>query len=767
MTTMDQRERCLVWLIIGCFWLIGFTYSVVTPPFETPDEPYHYGFARNIALGQGLPIQDPTNPDTPWGHEGSQAPLYYMVAGRLISGIDHDDFETMLVRNPRANIGDPLFPGNKNFMRYSALHRSWQGTNLAVHVGRWFSLLLGGITLWLTYRIGRLALPRSWLALMAMLTVAAVPQFGFISGSFSNDNMIIVTSTGVLFWLAHLLTIPRAAPLRWWHWSILGLLLGLAAISKLPGLGLLGLAGAVVLALAWLRRDWRLPLNALLPSALPALLVGGWWYWRNQELYGSLLGISELLTINGLRRDPLTWGTAKGEFRGLRYSFWGLFGWFNILLPGWIYTVLDGVTWLALAGLVMGQIQQIRRHGRALLDNPATWVRWMLALWGAMLLGLIGYWATFATSSQGRLLFPGISAFAVLLVAGLWVWIRWLPRRGQTIAWTLLPTLLVGASIYALAVLLPNAYFQPRPLAAVPDSAQPLNVVNGDTDKLELLAMDVPTGRFRPGDDVPVTLYMRSAAPVNDDYQLFIQLLDETGREIGNVTTHPGWGRNPTTLWEPDAVYRDNYPVRITGRIDPKSPLLADLYIGFVNPAREESGRFPIVARNAAGEEITPFLARVVVEPATPPAAADFGLQPVHAELGGVVRLIGAALPPAASVTPGATITTTLMLEAVGQPATDYAAFVHLLAADGSRVAGFDQAPAGDRFPTSFWRNGDRIVTDFPLLLPADLPPGEYALWSGLYEVASAGALRLPVTDAGSLTGGDGQVLLGSVRVGP
>ncbi|HAJ34988.1 MAG TPA: hypothetical protein DCL15_04785, partial [Chloroflexi bacterium] len=50
------------WLIIGLFLLGGLAYSLIVPPFETPDEPFHYGFARHIAQGNGLPVQDPANP---------------------------------------------------------------------------------------------------------------------------------------------------------------------------------------------------------------------------------------------------------------------------------------------------------------------------------------------------------------------------------------------------------------------------------------------------------------------------------------------------------------------------------------------------------------------------------------------------------------------------------------------------------------------------------------------------------------------------------
>jgi hypothetical protein len=136
--------------IIALFLLLGFAYSLVVPAFETPDEPFHYGFARHIAEGNGLPVQS-AEETGPWAQEGSQAPLYYLLTGWMTRPIDQDDFEQVAVRNPRANIGDPLDPGNKNFMLYSGRQGPLVRSNLALHIGRWFSLLLGAITLLCVY----------------------------------------------------------------------------------------------------------------------------------------------------------------------------------------------------------------------------------------------------------------------------------------------------------------------------------------------------------------------------------------------------------------------------------------------------------------------------------------------------------------------------------------------------------------------------------------------------------------------------------------
>ena len=145
------------WIFV-LFGGLGLAYSLVVPAFETPDEPFHYAFARHVAQGQGLPVQEPTAPG-PWAQEGSQAPLYYLIAGAATAAIDQSDFAALAVENPRANIGDPLTPGNKNFMLTSGQWRPLTGSNLALHVGRWISLLLGAATLWGIYRLACFALP--------------------------------------------------------------------------------------------------------------------------------------------------------------------------------------------------------------------------------------------------------------------------------------------------------------------------------------------------------------------------------------------------------------------------------------------------------------------------------------------------------------------------------------------------------------------------------------------------------------------------------
>jgi hypothetical protein len=747
--------------ILALFVALGIWYSLATPPFETPDELYHYAFARHLAQGNPLPVQAATATG-PWEQEGSQAPLYYWIVGRLTAGIDQSDFERLAVTNPRSNMGDPLFPGNKNRMLYSAAGRPLVGTNLALHVARWFSLLLGAVTLGCVAYTARLTFaPGSRLALLPPLLLAVIPQFVFISASCSNDPAVIAASAAVVAWLARILVRSAARPIRWIEWAVLGALLGLAALSKLQGLGLFVLAAGAGVAIMARRRQWSLPLTALLPVALPATAIAGWWYWRNVTLYGDWFGLEHLVSINGQRTEPLDWGDFWLEFRGLRYSFWGLFGWFSLLLPRWFYHALDGVTLIALAGAAAFPLWSRR---------PAAGtrgVRWLLVAWLLLSFALVVYWINRATGSQGRLFFPAIGAAVILLVAGLDVWLRRLPRPVAAALWTALVALLLAATIYAAGVIFPAAYGALRPLAAVPATAQPVNytygdTMYGDTEPVTLLAIDPPPGRYSAGEWVPVTLYLTAAQRMSRDVELFIQLLDETGAEVGNVTTHPGWGRFPTTLWTPGAIYADTYQVQVRKRIDPASPLLARIYTGFVNP--DGDGLSPLTARDSSGAEVTPMPAQVVLVPWTPPDPAEYALEPLAASFAAGLDLRGLHQPATARA--GETLTVTLLWQASAAPGDDLAAFVHVLDAGGQSVAGFDRGPGGERFPTRVWAAGDQVVSRFAIPLPATLPPGDYSTWVGLYPAASAGATRVPVVDSEGTVSHD-MVELGRLRISP
>ncbi len=590
-----DKEKGLVGILLVAFFVTGLAYSLVVPAFETPDEIYHYAFARHLAAGNGLPVQGPEKTG-PWEQEGSQPPLYYGLVALATAGIDQGGLDSFAVQNPRANLGDPHQPGNKNFMLYSAQKRPLVGVNLALHVGRWISLVLGTLTVLLTYLLARLAFPGdSWSRLLATALVATVPQFTFISASLSNDSLITVVSAATLVSMAALGGRASRKGILWWEWIGLGLLLGLGALSKLQGLGLLPLAAYTFTLYARRRKAWGTLLQAALWVGGIVLIIAGWWYIRNMLLYGDPFGTVNLLSVTGQRVEPLTLSRLHGELRGLQMSFWGLFGWFSVLLPSWTYTLFELLTALAVTGAVIVWIRSLRTFlestaRREQLVGPVG----ISSMWALISLLLLAYWISVAQGSQGRLLFPAISALAVVAVFGLRFWAGLLPRGVRVGVGAVVPLGLWSCSLYALAVLLPGSYgldATANVVREVPPDATPVGKVYGDG--VELVAARLPDSKAFAGDAVPVTLFFRASQVQKIDHELFLHLLDADGRQIGNVTTHPGWGTRPLTLWQPGVLYEDSYRIPLQRNL----PKVARMYVGFVDPtstALENEGLLPV-----------------------------------------------------------------------------------------------------------------------------------------------------------------------------
>jgi hypothetical protein len=110
--------------------------------------------------------------------------------------------------------------------------------------------------------------------------------------------------------------------------------------------------------------------------------------------------------------------------------------------------------------------------------------------------------------------------------------------------------------------------------------------------------------------------------------------------------------------------------------------------------------------------------------------------------LGPTIRLIGHSLSTG-RLAPGDSIEFGLYWQALAKPPLDYTIFVHVLDAEGQNVAGWDTMPRQNTFPTTEWPVR-RVIDDVHrVLLPPDLPPGEYRVALGMYYWPTGE--RLPV----------------------
>ncbi len=712
-------RRSMVWIFL-LFLALGVSYIFATPPLEASDEYKHYPVVQYIQTARRLPILEPEKPGR-WLQEGAQPPLYYLLMAALTAGIDSADLPQIYQQNPHAFVGNPNQIYNKNLMIHQPEWEKfpWHGAILAICLIRFVSLALGGGAVWLTAHLGR-RLFDDHIGLLAAALTAFNPMFLFVSGAVNNDSLANLLGIAGIFGLVWLWQMPA---FDWRHSGLIGLLIGLGALTKLSLGGLAIIAGIILLWRARGGAGWRWAVANGGAMAAAALLVVGWWLLRNVRLYGDLTGLSAFIAVQGTRTTAITWRGWLGEFGTFFRSFWGLFGGVNVAAPQPFYWLCNG---LAIGGIV-GWLRRNR------IIKGVWGGRWLLSMWIVTLLLLLIRWNLISPAFQGRLVFPALGAWNILWAAG---WLAWLPA-----AWRGKGGLALTAFFFLWAAALPfitirPAYAYPTPLDAVPEAAQfgPIRFEGG----LTLVGVEMPANQsieWQTEQPIQATLYWTSDQPLSQDFVTSLHLIGREERSVGQVDRYPGWGMIPTSQWQPGQIWRDVY--QVWARPIAEAPAQLRLNVGALDG---ESGVM-LPAFSPDGNEI-PFL--LVGEPARLSGGQPQPIQTtLEADFQQGIQLLGYSIGEA---DPGVNLPITLHWLANETPDNDYTVFVHLLSVEGEQIAGADAPPLNNDYPTSLWQKGDRIDDHHILPLPAEMPAGRYHIRVGWYEPESG--MRLSRVDS-------------------
>ncbi len=109
---------------------------------------------------------------------------------------------------------------------------------------------------------------------------------------------------------------------------------------------------------------------------------------------------------------------------------------------------------------------------------------------------------------------------------------------------------------------------------------------------------------------------------------------------------------------------------------------------------------------------------------------------------GDLIRLRGFDL---GEVQAGSTLPLTLYWQSVTAVSDSYKVFIHVLDGSGQIMAQVDRLPVNGLAPTTRWQADDLIRDRYEIVLPAELPSGNYQLQVGLYTEANG---RLSINDA-------------------
>jgi hypothetical protein len=246
---------------------------------------------------------------------------------------------------------------------------------------------------------------------------------------------------------------------------------------------------------------------------------------------------------------------------------------------------------------------------------------------------------------------------------------------------------------------------------------------------LRLLGYNLDRSEAAPGEPFLLTLFWQAEESSTEAYSVQLDLLSEEGEAVLNRQLPPVRAGFPTTGWRAGDVWRGQHLLRL--------------------PAGLESGRYHWRLDLCRGEEsCEPLddpldLGTLVINAPIRQFDAPAMALPIEAHLGGVATLAGANLTPEELI-PGSTLQVSLVWNARQETDTSYHVFLHLLGPEDTVIAQSDGEPASWTRPTTGWLAGEVILDERLLVVPAELPSGDYRLVAGLYEPENGIRLALP-----------------------
>jgi hypothetical protein len=577
-------------ILIAVFCALAGSFSLLVPLNEAVDEESHFDLVRFIAEQKRFPM---TNQErVSLGDKGDASPIYHGVVALLSQHVDVSSLPKRYFVSPAKqaipydstlttqdlHTEDELFP--------------FRGIVLAWHLARLVSVPLSALTIIAIYLTAFAIYPQQrYFALGVAGFAAFVPRFVFNSAVVNDDNLVIPLVAFAIYFLIRVIQGDE----RTRTFLILGILIGLATITKYHSLVLLPEMTIVFIALAWRNQAvWKQWLKRWAWVMSGYVVTAGWWFLY---LFSRFNRVAELGLVGGLLAplgDPTTTEVAalQPTLLSIRWSwiipvfrtFWIVPRPLRVSALEVIYQVLIILTVIAALGLLR------LSYNRFISHRPDRW-RLDIALLGLhLLIYLAIVFARYqlfvargtsppAHSTQGRHLYPALISIAFFYVLG-WRAVLtmrpWRPKKLEVarsnnpfLAGTINSGLLT-LSIASLLIFIRPSYLPFLPIVTLePDEVAISHRMNvAFVEGLNFVGYNL----YAPGraDGIlPVHLYWQANAEHDRNYVAQICLRDSEGNSVSCHWGHPADGLYPTRAWDVGYVIRDERALPLPSCLGP------------------------------------------------------------------------------------------------------------------------------------------------------------------------------------------------------
>lgn len=458
-----RRIPRAAWLcaLIAC--LNAACWSIVSPPFQIPDEPSHFAYVQQLAENHALP----TSSETSFSPEEEAvlrdlrqydvhgSPENHTISSAAEQQKLQEDLEAHLSRHGGGGV-DGAYSSPPLYYLLQAIPYGLASAGSLLdqlEAMRLLSAVMAAITALFVFLFVRETLPGvRWAWTVGGLGVALAPLLGFMSGAVNPDSMLAAVSAVTFYCLARAFRRGLTRKLA----IVLGATMAVGFLTKL---NFIGLAPGIALGLALLSvrasRAYGRAAYVSLGLAL-AIAVSPLWVYILANLLSGHPGLG--IVSNGLKLSSAggsiftklsyAWQLYLPRLPGMTNDFPGLFtlhriwfdrsvgfyGWLDTSFPIWV----DNLALLP-AGIVTLLCARALLGGRAILRSRVV----EIVVYAAMavgLLALIGLSGFFDMSSEGlgfgepRYLLPLFPLLGVgLALAARGAGRRWGPAVGAAI----------------------------------------------------------------------------------------------------------------------------------------------------------------------------------------------------------------------------------------------------------------------------------------------------------------------------------------------
>jgi 4-amino-4-deoxy-L-arabinose transferase-like glycosyltransferase len=475
-----SRISLAAWLCALIAIVNAVCWSVISPPFQLPDEPDHFAYAQHLAETGQLPSSSSKN--YPPAEESA---LTYLLQREVrFSPENHPIASATAQRRLESALALPLSrsaPGDAGLATsqpplYYALEvipydLASGGTLLdRLALMRLLSALMGGATALFAYLFLRETLPGPpWAWTVGGLGVALTPTLGMMSGAVNPDALLFAISAALFYCIARAFRrgLTRRLAIATGAVIVVGCMTKLTFVGLLPG-AVCGLFTLAIRAARASRRSAYTTLAiALAPLAGTACLYVILNSSSGQSSLGAFRGAIAFVRHLGSTPNPLAyiWQVFLPRLPGMKpvlhgvspVTIWfeqlvGKYGWLDTTFPSWVVKV-------ALVPTVLIAVLFVRE---LLARRGSLYRRGVeIATYAAMSLGvlfMIGA-AEYVHRTPGEYMqFRYLLPMVVLMGATLALAARGAGRRWSPIAGTLIVLLVLAHDLFSQLLVISRYY---------------------------------------------------------------------------------------------------------------------------------------------------------------------------------------------------------------------------------------------------------------------------------------------------------------------